>query len=217
MTEPLPVAVLISGHGTTLQHFVDLRQAGQLDIDIRLVVTSRATAPGLQRARAAGIPTVVVPHGSEGFSRQITAAVRAAGSRLVCMAGFLSMWIIPPEFEHRVMNIHPALLPGFGGKGYYGMRVHRAVLEAGCKVSGSTVHFADNQYDQGPIILQKCVTVRESDTPEQLARRVTKSERIIYPQAIRLFAEHRLRVVGRRVHILEPPPDSGVSARQNHS
>ena len=203
---PLSIAVLISGGGTTLQNFIDLRDSGELHVEFKLVISSRSSAKGLQRAINAGIPMLVIERSAnpEGlFSKQITDALRQADVDLVCMGGFLSMWIIPPEFEDRVMNIHPALLPGFGGKGFYGRRVHEAVLEAGCKVTGCTVHFVDNIYDNGPIILQRAVTVHEDDTPETLAKRIRKYEKVIYPEAIRLFAQNRLCVEGRRVRILE--------------
>ncbi len=203
---PLSIAVLISGCGTTLQNFIFLRDRGELDIDIRLVISSRPGVKGLRRAMDAEIPGKVVQrssHPQDLFSKQITQAVRQADVDLVCMGGFLSMWIIPPDFQGRVMNIHPALLPRFGGKGFYGLYVHQAVLEAGCKVSGCTVHFVDNIYDHGPIILQKAVPVQEDDTPETLAKRVRKQERILYPEAVRLFAQDRLRIEGRRVRILD--------------
>ncbi len=206
---PLSIAVLISGGGTTLQNFIDLRDGGELDVHVKLVISSRPNAKGLQRATDAGIPTVVIERSSNPeslFSKQITDALQQADVDLVCMGGFLSMWIVPADFEGRVMNIHPALLPGFGGKGFYGQRVHEAVLEAGCKVSGCSVHFVDNIYDNGPIILQKPVAVHEDDTPETLAKRVRKCEKAIYPEAIRLFAQDRLRIEGRRVTILPERP-----------
>ena len=202
----LNIAVLISGGGTTLQKFIDLRDSGELHVDIKLVISSQPSAKGVQRAAEAGIRTLVIERSANPdglFSKQITDALRQADVDLVCMGGFLSMWIIPPEFEGRVINIHPALLPGFGGKGFYGRRVHEAVLEAGCKVTGCTVHFVDNVYDNGPIIIQKAVTVHEDDTPETLAKRIRKYEKVIYPEAIRLFAQDRLRIEGKRVRILE--------------
>lgn len=202
MHDTMPIAVLISGSGSTLQNFIDLSAAGTLPVDICCVISSRPSARGLQRAADAGIATHVVQrraHVDDLFSKQITDIVTASGAQLVCMAGFLSMWIIPPEFEHRVMNIHPALLPAFGGKGYYGLKVHQAVIDAGCTVSGCTVHFADNVYDHGPIILQRPVSVLDDDTPESLAERVMTEERVVYPEAIRLFAQGRLRVKGQRV------------------
>jgi formyltetrahydrofolate-dependent phosphoribosylglycinamide formyltransferase len=199
----LKIAVLISGNGTTLQHFIDEADSGALAVDIVQVISSRPAAGGLQRARQAGIPAQVVESSAEaaGFSQQISELVARSEAELVCMAGFLRMWIIPPEFDGRVMNVHPALLPAFGGKGYYGAHVHRAVIEAGCRISGCTVHFADNQYDHGPIILQRGVRVQLDDTPETLARRVMRKEKIAYPEAIRLFADGRLRIDGRRVMI----------------
>ncbi|MBN1434478.1 hypothetical protein JW921_06930, partial [Candidatus Fermentibacterales bacterium] len=122
---------------------------------------------------------------------------------LVVQGGFLSLWEVPGRYLGRVMNIHPALLPGFGGKGMYGIRVHRAVLEAGCKVSGCTVHFVDNHYDTGPIIVQRCVPVMEEDTPQSLADRVFEQECEAYPEAIDLFAGDRLRITPEgRVEVL---------------
>ncbi len=218
MESKLNIACLISGSGTTLQNLINLQRKGTLPIDIKLVISSRPDAKGLQRAQSAGIPTQVVsrslfhasrdadPESADSFSKQISDAVRSAGVDLVCMGGFLSMWIIPPDFEGRVMNIHPALLPLFGGKGFYGELVYRAVLDAGCKVTGCTVHFVDNSYDHGPIVLQKPVLVRENDTVESLGRRVRFAERKLYPHAIRLFSEGRLQIDGRRVRILDHPP-----------
>lgn len=203
---PLKIAVLISGSGTTLQNFIALRERGELDVDIKLVISSRPDVGGLQRAADAGIASTVIERSADAqnlFSKRITEALQEADVDLVCMGGFLSMWIIPPEFEGRVMNIHPALLPSFGGKGFYGARVHQSVLEAGCKVSGCTVHFVDNIYDNGPIILQQAVPMLDDDTPAELAQRVRKQERIIYPKAVRLFAQNRLWIAGRRVRILE--------------
>ena len=201
----IKIAVLISGSGTTLQNFIDLRKSGELPVDIKLVISSREGVKGLERAESANISTKVIKKDKSQeslFSKQINDSLLEAGVDLVCMAGFLSMWIIPSMFEGRVMNVHPALLPSFGGKGYWGDHVHRAVLEAGCKVTGCTVHFADNVYDNGPIILQKPVAVNENDTPETLGKRVRAAERILYPQAIRLFAQNKLVIEGRRVIIL---------------
>ncbi|MCG3136851.1 MAG: Phosphoribosylglycinamide formyltransferase [Phycisphaerae bacterium] len=220
ITPSLPIAVLLSGDGTTLQNFIKLQRNGKLPIDIRLVISSRPGVKGLKRAAAANIFTRVIQRprpnlpGVEGFSprgvtdeanlfsKQITDAVHECGAELVCMAGFLNMWSIPPDFEGRTMNVHPALLPMFGGKGFYGDRVHEAVLAAGCKVSGCSIHFADNQYDNGPIILQRAVPVKESDTPHSLGQRVRRAERLLYPEAIRLFAAGRLQIINRRVRIL---------------
>jgi folate-dependent phosphoribosylglycinamide formyltransferase PurN len=125
-----------------------------------------------------------------------------AGADLVCLAGWLCLLDVPDRFLGRAINIHPALLPSFGGKGMYGQKVHRAVIDHGCKVSGCTVHFVDNTYDTGPIILQRTCVVAEGDTPETLAARVFQQEKIGYPEAIRLFQQNRLQIDGRRVTVL---------------
>jgi phosphoribosylglycinamide formyltransferase-1 len=203
MHQPLRLGVLISGSGTTLQNLLDRSADGRLPARVVLVVSSRADAFGLQRAATAGVPTGVVERRScasrDDFSRRIFDLCREAGVDLVCMAGFLQLLPIPEDFAGRVMNIHPALIPAFCGKGFYGQHVHEAVLASGVKVSGCTVHFADNQYDHGAIILQRTVPVLDDDTPVTLADRVFAEECEAYPQAIRLFAEGRLRLEGRRV------------------
>jgi formyltetrahydrofolate-dependent phosphoribosylglycinamide formyltransferase len=137
----------------------------------------------------------------EEFGRRVFDLCRQHRADLVCMAGFLQLLPIPDDFAGRVMNIHPALIPAFCGKGFYGHRVHEAALQHGVKVSGCTVHFADNVYDHGPIILQRAVPVLDDDTPDTLAARVFEQECEAYPEAIRLFAEGRLRVEGRRVRV----------------
>lgn len=206
MSEPLRLAVLISGSGTTLQNFIDRIAAGTLAAQIVEVASSRADAFGLERARRAQLPAAIVTRkecaSAEEFSRRIFDRCRAAKAELVCMAGFLQLLPIPDDFHLRVMNIHPALLPAFGGRGMYGRHVHEAVIASGAKVSGCTVHFADNEYDRGPIILQRTVAVLDDDTPDKLAQRVFAEECVAYPEAIRLFAERRLQVEGRRVRVL---------------
>ena len=129
--------------------------------------------------------------------------IRRHDPALVVLAGFMSLITVPEDFAGRIMNVHPALIPAFSGKGMYGHHVHEAVLEYGAKVTGVTVHFVDEQYDQGPIILQAPLEVLPGDTPNSLAERVQAKERELYPQAIQLFAENRLRIEGRRVRILE--------------
>ena len=203
---PLKLAVLVSGSGTTLQNLVDEIAAGQLDAEIGVVIGSRPGLKGLDRAAAAGLPRFVVDRrefdATAAFSRRVFARCDDAGVDLVCLAGWLCLLDVPPHYLGRAINIHPALLPSFGGKGMYGGRVHRAVLEHGCKVSGCTVHFVDNSYDTGPIILQRPCVVAEDDTAETLALRVFGEEKQAYPHAIRLFQQGRLRVEGRRVRIL---------------
>jgi len=208
MSGPIRLAVLLSGSGRTLQNFIDRSAQGELKARVVRVISSRSDAYGLERARAAGIETAVVRRGDydgvEAFSEAITRQLDACNPDLVAMAGFMCYYRVPDRYLGRVMNIHPALLPSFGGKGFYGERVHRAVLEHGCKVSGCTVHFADNLYDHGPIIVQRAVPVEEGDEVHSLADRVFEQELLAYPEAINLYAEGRLRIEGRRVSILPP-------------
>jgi phosphoribosylglycinamide formyltransferase-1 len=203
--KPLAVAVLISGGGTTLRNLIEQVAAGTLPIDIRLVISSSAKAGGLKFAEQAKIPFEVhatSAHGSEeAYSQAVFAACRAAGVQLVVMAGFLKFVPIPADFENRVVNIHPALIPAFCGHKSYGLHVHRAVLEYGARLSGCTVHFVDNQFDHGPIILQRAVPVLDNDTPESLAARVFAVECLAYPLALKLIAEGRVEVHGRRVTV----------------
>ena len=202
---PLPIAVLISGGGTTLKNLIQRRNASQLDVDFRLVISSTAEAKGLSFAHAGGIPTsVLAAHGypsAEEYGKAVFDACRSAGVELVVMGGFLKYVPIPGDFENRVMNIHPGLIPAFCGQGFYGHHVHQAVLDYGAKLSGCTVHFADNQYDHGPIILQRTVPVLDDDTAETLAARIFEQECEAYPEAIRLFAAGRLQIEGRRVRV----------------
>jgi phosphoribosylglycinamide formyltransferase-1 len=197
MTSPLPTAVLLSGSGRTLQNLLDRIADGLLPARVVLVVSNKADAYGLERARQAGLPTAVVDRKSftdrDAFSTAVFDHCRRAGAELVCLAGFLQLLRIPDDFAGRVMNIHPALLPAFGGQGMYGRHVHEAVLASGAKQSGCTVHFADNVYDHGPIVRQRSVEVRADDTPDTLADRVFAAECEAYPEAIKLFAEGKLR------------------------
>ncbi len=209
MTECVRLGVLISGGGRTLQNFLDLSDAGDLRATVVKVISSDPDAYGLVRARNHNVPAATLQPddfaGTQQFSDAVTAQLDDAGVDLVAMAGFLFLYQIPDHYAGRVMNIHPALLPSFGGAGYYGDRVHRAVLDYGCKVSGCTVHFADNQYDHGPIIVQKAVPVKENDDEHTLAARVFEKEKEAYPEAINLFADGRLEIVDRRVRIRPGP------------
>jgi len=204
-TEPLRLGVLLSGGGRTLLNIHERIVAGELPVRIAIVIASRP-CKGVERARAAGYRVEIVPYrqmpDTQTYSDRIVELLDAAGVELIVQAGFLSLWRIPPRYEGRVMNIHPALLPSFGGRGMFGRYVHEAVLAAGCKVSGCTVHFVTNQYDAGPIIIQRAVPVEEGDTPDTLAERVFQQECIAYPEAIRLFAEGRLQIEGNIVHVL---------------
>jgi phosphoribosylglycinamide formyltransferase-1 len=200
---PIRCAVLLSGGGTTLQNLLDRSAADRLPAKIVLVVSSKTDAFGLERARQAGVPTLVVNRKEAGslgeFSQRIFAACRDARVDLVCLAGFLQLIKLPDDFVGRVINIHPALVPAFSGKGFYGHHVHEAVLASGAKITGCTVHFVDNEYDHGPIILQRPVPVLDDDTPQSLATRVFAQECEAYPEAIALFAAGRLKVDDRRV------------------
>jgi phosphoribosylglycinamide formyltransferase 1 len=208
MQLPIQLAVLISGGGTTLQNLIDRIDASELpEARIGPVIASRSGIAGIDRARNAGLKVHLVDrtqfNNSRDFSQAIFDICDQARVDLVCLAGWLSMLEIPRSYPGKIINIHPALLPSFGGRGMYGTRVHQAVLEHGCKVSGCTVHFVDEQYDNGPIILQRCCPVLDDDTPQTLAHRVFKEEKVAYPQAIQLFAKGLLRCDGRRVSIGE--------------
>ncbi len=203
---PLQIAVLISGGGRTLVNIEEQIRAGSLNASVRVVVCSRGDVRGVARAHELGLPTIVLEKrvlSAEAFQNGITEAVDSCD--LVCMAGFLSMWRIPDKWQARVINIHPALLPDFGGPGMYGDRVHQAVLAAGKTETGCTVHFCDNEYDNGPIILQRKVPVEPDDTPNTVAARVFEQECIAYPEAIALFAEHRISLNGSQVNISPRP------------
>lgn len=204
--DPLRLAVLISGGGSTLTNLLSRIHEGRLPAEVCLVIASRDCA-GVEKSRAAGVETVVMrprdfPEISQ-YSAALFARCTAADAELVVLGGFLSRIEIPRAYAGRVMNIHPALIPAFCGQGMYGHHVHEAVLARGCKVSGCTVHFCDNEYDHGPIILQKCVPVLDDDTPDTLAARVFEAECEAYPEAIALFAAGRLRVEGHRVRLTD--------------
>ncbi len=196
--EPLRLVVLISGAGTGLQNLLDRAADGRLAAQVVRVISNRPGVLGLERAAQAGVPHEVIARKEcadrQAFSERVFAACRAAKADLVCMAGFLDLLPIPADFQNRVMNIHPSLLPAFAGKGMFGERVHQAVLGSGATVSGCTVHFADNEYDHGPILVQRTVPVLAEDTPAALAARIAKEEWEAYPEAINLFAQGRLQL-----------------------
>ena len=200
------LVVLLSGSGTTLQNIIDHIERGALDATVACVIGSRRDAYGLERARKHGIPAVALPRkdfpDDAAFNDAIWAEVRRHEADLVVLAGFMLLLHVRDDFRNRIMNIHPALIPAFCGKGMYGHHVHKAVLEHGVKVTGATVHFVDEEYDHGPIILQEAVPVLPDDTPDTLAERVQAKERELYPRAIQLFAEGRLRVEGRIVRVM---------------
>ena len=192
--------MLISGGGRTVLNLHQRIEEGSLEAKIDVVVSSRPDVAGVERCRQAGLKSVVVERRRlepEAFQQQVTEAV--GNVDLVCMGGFLSLWLFPDEFHGRVMNIHPALLPDFGGKGMHGHHVHEAVLAAGRVVSGCTVHFCDNEYDHGPTILQRQVPVKPGETAVTLAARVFEQECIAYPDAVQAFADGRVRLEKGRV------------------
>jgi formyltetrahydrofolate-dependent phosphoribosylglycinamide formyltransferase len=172
---------------------------------VKLVIGSKPDLVGLDRARKAGLPAHIVDRRNfpdvASFSQRVFELMESADVGLICLAGWLCLLDIPKKWQGRMMNIHPALLPSFGGKGMYGRRVHEAVISHGCKVSGCTVHFVDATYDTGPIIVQRTCPVLDDDTPEELAHRVFEEEKIAYPEAVRLFADGRLIIEGRRVRV----------------
>jgi formyltetrahydrofolate-dependent phosphoribosylglycinamide formyltransferase len=187
----LRLAVLISGGGRTLANLLERIAAGTLAATVETVVSSRGDVRGVEIARTAGIPTHVLPPQGRplaDWSREIFDRCRAAGADLVVMAGFLHLVEIPTDFADRVINIHPSLLPAFGGKGFHGMHVHRAVLDRGCTISGCTVHLVDGEYDHGRILLQQAVPVEPNDTPESLAARVFEAECQALPEALNRLA-----------------------------
>jgi phosphoribosylglycinamide formyltransferase-1 len=206
MTRPIRLAVLISGGGTTLQNLIDKIKAGELQASIETVISSSASAYGLERASQNNIPTFVVERkrfkSAQEFSRANFDILDRHSPELVCMAGYLKLLTIPDNYAGRVMNIHPALIPAFCGPGFYGRIVHQSAIDYGVKVSGCTVHFVNNEYDAGPIIVQRTCPVLPDDTPDTLAARVFREECIAYPQAIRLFHAGRLKITGRRVIVV---------------
>ena len=202
----LNLAILISGSGTTLQNLIDKINYKTLNARIRIVISSAPDTYGIKRAEQNNIPVAIIQrkgfNNSEIFSNTIIKEIEKYSVDLIILAGFLHLFKIPDKYTGKVMNIHPGLIPAFCGKGYYGHHVHEAVIESGVKVSGCTVHFVDNEYDCGPIIIQRVVPVHEDDSPNTLAQRVFKEECIAYPEAINLFAEGRLKIEGRKVRIL---------------
>ncbi|GAB5402729.1 MAG: phosphoribosylglycinamide formyltransferase [Aureliella sp.] len=196
-----PIAVLISGGGTTLKNLLEQQAAGELDVDFRLVVSSRADARGLEFANSAGIDSLTIRRrdfdNAQDHCEAVFQACRAAGVQLVVMGGYLEHLLIPDDFTNRVINIHPSLIPAFSGKGFYGQRVHSAVIDYGAKLSGCTAHFVDNEFDHGPIIAQQACEVLADDTPQSLAARVFKLECDLYPKIVAAIAAGKVSIAGR--------------------
>lgn len=186
-------------------NFMQKMQSGELEAEIPLVISSKSKCRGVERAEAAGLPCEIVLRKNFAsvaeFSDHIFELCRRADVDLVTLAGFLSLIHIPDDFRHRVINIHPSLIPAFCGEGFYGHHVHEAVLARGCRVSGCTVHFADNEYDHGPIVMQESVPVLDGDDADKLAARVFEAECVAYPEALRRIASGRLVIEGNRTYM----------------
>ncbi|MBM3494612.1 MAG: phosphoribosylglycinamide formyltransferase [Armatimonadetes bacterium] len=212
-SRPLRIAVMVGSHGrgSNMQAIVDGCRSGEIPGEVAVVVGTRRAAPAIERAGMAGVPVEVVrsPHpGDEArYADSLLGIMTRYDVGLVCLAGF--MRLLPSRFvaayRWRIVNVHPALLPAFGGRGMYGERVHRAVLDSGADRSGCTVHFVDEEYDHGPCILQATVPVLADDTPDELARRVLAEEHRTYVKAVGLIAEGKVRVEAGRVLVSGPP------------
>lgn len=211
---PMKLAVFASGGGSNLQAILDAVEAGSLPAEVALVVADRPTAGALDRARRHRVPTAVLRpadhEDANAFGRALLGVLEDHGVTFVALAGYLKKVpdAVVRAFQHRIVNVHPSLLPAFGGPGFYGRRVHEAALAHGVRWSGATVHLVDEGYDTGPIVLQEPVRVEPGDTPDTLAARILAVEHRLYPDALRLFADGRVRVEDRTVTIL---PDSRSS------
>jgi len=200
MARQVSIGVLVSGNGTNLQSLIDAVEAKKLDAKIELVLSNKASAYGLVRARNHGIPTEVLEHkkfpSREAYDQAVVDLLRGRGVELVVLAGFMRLLspVFVRAYSNRIMNIHPALLPSFPG-----LHVQKKALDHGVRFSGCTVHFVNEECDEGPIIIQAVVPVFPDDTEESLAARILKQEHRIYPRAIQLYAEGRLHIVGRTV------------------
>lgn len=179
------LGILLSGSGTTYDNLTQWVADGRIDARIAVVVSSRPRTGGLDKAARHGHRAVV--------ARDPSVALEAAGCDYVAMCGWMRFWDPPVRWQQRVVNIHPALLPAFGGKGMYGHHVHEAVLAHRCRITGCTAHLVQGEYDAGPILAQRAVAVRADDTPDSLAARVQAAERILYPQVIQGLVQGRLR------------------------
>jgi len=202
------VAVLVSGGGSNLQALIHAVNKQMIPVKLGLVLSNKPGVYALKRAERFGIPTAVIDHtgfsSNEDFSLAILKRLQAAEVDLLCLAGFMRILApcVPEAYPNRILNIHPALLPAFGGKGMYGLRVHKAVLDSGAKYSGATVHLVTAEPDKGPIVCQGLVRVEDDDTPESLARRVLEVEHRIYPVALKTLAEETLEIQGLRTRII---------------
>jgi phosphoribosylglycinamide formyltransferase-1 len=203
-SSPIRLAVCVSGEGTTLQNLIDQIRLRRLKAELVQVVASRPRIGAIARAESARIPLALANYNTRSrteFSNSVFEPIRHSKADLVILAGFQALVKIPPDYKGRVLNVHPSLIPSFCGKGFYGSKVHEAALATGVKISGCTIHFADDSYDTGPIIAQRAVPVLENDTIDTLAARVFTEECKALPEAISLYAEGRLKLDGRHVRV----------------
>jgi phosphoribosylglycinamide formyltransferase 1 len=216
---PIRIAVLVSGQGrgSNMQAIVDACRSGKVNGEVGLVVGVNDDAPAMERARSAGVPTAAISpkslDSSEAYDAALLKTLMDHTIDLICLAGYMRVLgqDIVDAYRGRIMNVHPALIPSFCGKGMYGHHVHEAVIARGVRVTGVTVHFVDEDYDTGPIILQTVVLVEQDDTPDDIAARVLVQEHKTYTDAIALFSEGRLQMRGRRVRVLPAQPKEGLS------
>ncbi|WP_068557976.1 phosphoribosylglycinamide formyltransferase [Thermotalea metallivorans] len=204
----ISMAVFISGGGTNLQAMIDHIEKGAIPGKIEVVISSREDAYGLVRAKKHGIEGIYIGKKNypdlEERENKILAVLEEKKVDLIVLAGYMSIFgeKLVEKYRNRIINVHPALIPSFCGKGFYGERIHQAVLDYGVKVTGATVHFVDEGTDTGPVILQKAVEVKDEDTVQTLAKRVLEIEHELLPKAIQLFAEGKLVIEGRKVRII---------------
>ena len=203
------IGVLVSGGGSNLQSIIDAITDGRLEAEVALVISNKPEAFALERAARHRIPSLVIKHGdyrtNQDFTKAILTSFQEYQVEVICLAGFLRILdrMLTDAYPNRIINVHPALLPAFGGKGMYGHHVHEAVIASGTKYSGATVHLVTPETDVGPIVLQGIVEVTDQDTPEKLAEKVLKVEHRIFPEAIKLVLENQIIIEGMRVKQIE--------------
>jgi len=205
------IAVFASGRGSNFQAILNAIQQGYLPARVTVLITNKADAGASEIARAQNIPAVQISQtkfsSEDAFAQELLDLLRNHQVELIALAGYLKR--VPSrvvrQYHNHIVNIHPALLPAFGGPGMYGHRVHEAVLESGAKVSGATVHIVDEEYDRGPIVMQQAVAISNDETPDSLAAKVLTVEHEIYPRALKAFAEKRIHIEGRKVWVTSSP------------
>jgi len=213
LNNQLHIAVFASGRGSNFSAVLEKIRSGEIpNASIAVVISNNSTAGALEIARSYSIPAIHYSRAQyesdEAFTAQLRSLLSEHGVNFIILAGYMKMMPqeIVRQFRHRMLNVHPALLPAFGGKGMYGHQVHKAVIEYGAKVSGATVHLVDEEYDHGPVVLQACIAVEDDDSPDSLAEKVLKIEHLLLPEAVRLFAEGRVIVQDRKVIINRNSP-----------